>query len=493
MTMYLEHFGLKAPPFQFTASPTALFMSRTHREALSALEWGLLHEPSGLTLLIGDSGTGKTTLVCALLARQYRQVRAAYIGNPKLSFSELMGSILSQLGVRGGRGGKAAMLNAFSRFAMELPLSERIAILIDEAQTLSDDALEEFRLLSNLERHWRKAAQIILAGQYELARRLSDPAMRHLNDRIGARAVLLSLTPLECREYIEHRLRLCGSSVDRIFAGRALDCIVRYSGGVPRRINALCHNSLLMAYARASKRVSFAMAKEAAGEYYSLLEGKLAQGKRPNWLLARLAQSARWLRPVLGLTALGVAGFVCGQLLMDHDPLGELRSLKAAASADALPVVKIESKLPPPPQPEERLRTEPDKAPALISPSSKAPEAASGAIAKAEVSTVDVSPELSAAADVASAAVNSAPGAGSKPLASSETASKRPFVVVAPGDTLGAIAVRHLGSFWGVRSLLRLNPHITDAARVYPGEIVYLPPSSVGSSSAENAGDTDVE
>ncbi len=237
------------------------------------------------------------------------------------------------------------------------------------------------------------------------------------------------------------------------------------------------------------------MAKEAAGEYSSLLEGKLTQGKRPNWLFARLVQSARWLRPVLGLTALGVAGFMCGQLLMDHDPLGQLRALKAAASAGtaALPVVKIESKLPPPPQPEDRLRTEPDKAPLLISPSSKAPEAASGAVAKAEVSTVDVSPELSAAADVASVAVNSAPGAGSKPAAAGETASKRPFVVVAPGDTLGAIAVRHLGSFWGVRSLLRLNPHITDAARVYPGEIVYLPPSSVGSSSAENAGDTDVE
>ena len=112
--MYLEHFGLSAPPFQFTASPMALFMSRTHREALAALEWGLLHEPSGLTLLIGDTGTGKTTLVCALLARQYREVRAAYLGNPQTQLQELMGSILSQLGVRGGRSSKAAMINAFS-------------------------------------------------------------------------------------------------------------------------------------------------------------------------------------------------------------------------------------------------------------------------------------------------------------------------------------------------------------------------------------------
>src|SRR5262249_7003889 len=147
--LYLKHFGFSAPPFEFTASPMALFISPTHCEALAALGWGLLHGTSGLTLLIGDSGTGKTNLGCALLARQYRDVRAAYLGNPKLSFVELLGSILSQLGVRGGRANKAAMINAFAQFAADLPLNERIAILIDEAQTLSDDALEDFRLLSN--------------------------------------------------------------------------------------------------------------------------------------------------------------------------------------------------------------------------------------------------------------------------------------------------------------------------------------------------------
>lgn len=101
--MCLEHFGLSAPPFQFTASPTALFMSRTHRECLAALEWGVLHEPSGMTLLAGETGVGKTTLICALLAREYREVRAAYLGNPRLDFVELLASILNQLGIRGGR------------------------------------------------------------------------------------------------------------------------------------------------------------------------------------------------------------------------------------------------------------------------------------------------------------------------------------------------------------------------------------------------------
>jgi general secretion pathway protein A len=485
--MYLEHFGLKAPPFQFTASPVALFMSRTHREALSALEWGLLHEPSGLTLLIGESGTGKTTLVCALLGRQYREVRAAYIGNPKLSFVELLGSILSQLGIRGGRGGKSAMLNAFTRFAMELPLNERISILIDEAQTLSEDALEEFRLMSNLERHGRKAAQIILAGQFELARRLNEPGMRQLTDRIGARAVLLSLSALECREYIEHRLRLCGSTTDRIFARGAVECIARNSEGVPRRINALCHNALLLAYARGARRVTAAMAREAAAEYAGLLDGPLAQNKRQNRLLEFLLHSVRWVRPVLGLTVLAIAGFMAGQLLMEHDPMGHLRALKSSAAAEIAPVARMEidSKLP------AALRPTAD----AVSPKSRNTDppadnedASSYGRSGPGVGSTIVNTDVSAASDLVSAALKE--GGAIPAAASAVPAVRRPFVVVAPGDTLGGIAIRHLGSFDGVHSLLQLNPHITNPARVYPGEIVYLPSSSVASG---NANDTDVE
>jgi type II secretory pathway predicted ATPase ExeA len=500
--MYLEHFGLKAPPFQFTASPVALFMSRTHREALSALEWGLLHEPSGLTLLIGESGTGKTTLVCALLARQYRHVRAAYIGNPKMAFTELMGSILSQLGVRGGRATKSAMLSAFTAYAMELPLNERIAILIDEAQTLSDDALEEFRLLSNLERHGRKATQIILAGQYELARRLSDPAMRQFSDRIGARAVLLSLSALECREYVEHRLRLCGSSSERIFGRRALDCIVRHSEGVPRRINALCHNALLMAYARGSRRITPAIANEAAAEYAgAFLERPLSPGKRQNWLPARLAHSVRWLRPMLGLTVLGMAGFITGQMLMEHNPIAQLRHWKASASAGTgvLPTVEIDSRISAAPRPAAAVKQETQKAdPPAVADGRSAAAAQPGSESVVKVEATAAGAVVSTSLKTASANAESMPAsvagapASTGPSLSAASASRRPFVVVAPGDTLGGIAIRHLGSFFGFRNLMRLNPHITDAARVYPGEIVYLPPSSVTSSSG-NADDTDVE
>ncbi len=490
--MYLEHFGLSAPPFQFTASPMALFMSRTHREALAALEWGLLHEPSGLTLLVGESGTGKTTLVCALLARQYRDVRAAYLGNPKLSFMELLGSILSQLGVRGGRSSKSAMINAFTQFALELPLNERIAIMIDEAQTLSDDALEEFRLLSNLERHGRKAAQIVLAGQFELARRLGDPAMRHLNERIGARAVLLPLSALECRNYIEHRLRLSGASSDRIFAGRALDYIVRQSAGIPRRVNALCHNALLLGYSRASKRVTLAMAKDAAADYAAMDQAR-TPAKRSGWLFARMLQAARTVRPVLGLGLLGVAGFVSGQMLLGHNPAHHLRAWagRAAASPAIAPIpgTKLDSKA--------QATAASANSAAASKPAIKEspPPMEESRAPKAPGESGFLEAGLSAPAAAASEPVKplaSASAPSPAPLGAEASSSKRPFVVVGRGDTLSAIAQRHLGSVYSWSNLMRLNPHITNAARVYPGEVVYLP-SSPGASSTETTDDTDVE
>lgn len=474
--MYLEHFGLSAPPFQFTASPMALFMSRTHSEALAALEWGLLHEPSGLTLLIGDTGTGKTTLVCALLARQYREVHAAYLGNPKLSFTELMGSILSQLGVRGGRSSKAAMINAFSNYAADLPLNERVAILIDEAQVMSDDTLEEFRLLSNLERHDCKAAQIILAGQFELARRLGDPAMRHLNERIGARAMLLTLSALECREYIEHRLRLCGASSKKIFAPRALEHIVRASSGVPRRVNALCHNSLLLAYSRGAKRVELATAKEAANDYAGLAEARKQDG-REGWLLTRLFHPSRSLRPALALALLGAAGFVSGQMLTKHNPVRRLRSWTSRPAGSSftaplpytapVPAARVQVGSPLGAKaPRELLLTTLDEPPSgRTDPGSEssfegghsAPQAHSSGAVKVSLPAAAPaahSQHVKFGAPVAAEPAtpkSEPPAKSSSAAASSATGS---FVVVARGDTLGNIARRHLGSVYRVSRLL---------------------------------------
>ncbi len=452
--MYLEHFGLSAPPFQFTASPTTLFMSRTHRECLAALEWGLLHEPSGLTLLAGETGVGKTTLLCALLARQYREVRAAYLGNPRLDFVELMASVLNHLGVRGGRASKAAMLNAFAGFASDLPANERIAVVIDEAQALSDDTMEDFRLLSNLERHGRKAAQIILAGQLELARRLAAPGMRHLNERIGARAILVPLNRLESLEYIQHRLSLCGGSTDRIFARRVLDYIVRHSGGVPRRINALCHNCLLLAYSDGANRVSMSMARNAVADFDGV--GDIAARREPSgWL----PHGVRSITPLLGMGLLGAAGFVSGHVLLNRHP----RSHQ--------PSMVLRTGLTPGPR---------DAAAAAIDP-----EMVASASTPAHAEPEPPHPKLPVSPP------------GMKVISAEAAAPARPVqmpkrsVIVVQGDTLGGIAIRYLGSSKGVSTLMRLNPNITDASVLYPGEVVYLPPQPSAATTTADA--TDVE
>lgn len=462
--MYLEHFGLSAPPFQFTASPTALYMSVTHRDCLAALEWGLLHEPSGLTLLIGDTGVGKTTLVCALLARQYSEVRAAYLGNPRLSFEELLSSILGQFGIRGGRANKAAMINALTHFAADLPANERIAILIDEAQALSDDALEDFRLLSNLDRApGRKATQMVLAGQFELARRLAAPPMRQLNERIGARAVLVALTELESREYVEHRLRLCGGSSERLFARRALDHIVRHSAGVPRRINAFCHNALLLAYSSGAKQVRRPMARAAVADYDAL--GTVANQSRgaSGWV----HQATRSLGPVLGLGLLGVAGFVTGHAVLQHHPVCHLRSMVARTASGTAAT---------PPAPAAALDPE------IIVGSTSIEH---DAVPPSE----DESPAAAPGAGGTPRPAIEAPESAMKtfaPVATSSESNPR-FVIVTRGDTLGNIALRYTGSA-RVDSLLRLNRKIANAGTLYPGEKIYLPPQPQPENNA-----TDVE
>ena len=145
--MYYQHFGLNGPPFQFTPSPAMVYMSQTHREGMAALEWGLMHESSGFSVLAGESGTGKTTLIASLLSRQYQRLHLAYVTNPRLDFPDVLRVILTQLGIEAAGLSKGEMLDALGRFLGALRPAERVAIIFDEAQGLSDDALEEFRLL----------------------------------------------------------------------------------------------------------------------------------------------------------------------------------------------------------------------------------------------------------------------------------------------------------------------------------------------------------
>ena len=202
---YNRQFGLSNPPFEMVSKPNSLFMSKAHREGLAVLEWGLFYEPGHFTLLIGEAGTGKTTLINVLLNRHFQLVanadghaiyssrtsdlvRIAYLTNSKIGFEEMLWVILEQLGYpSGSTTTKPELLRKFERLFRQLRPKERIVIIIDEAQALSDQALEEIRLFSNDGEYGKGHLEILLVGQPELLTRLMKPSLRQFHQRIGAR------------------------------------------------------------------------------------------------------------------------------------------------------------------------------------------------------------------------------------------------------------------------------------------------------------------
>jgi general secretion pathway protein A len=264
--MYAQHFGLSANPFPLTPDPADLYLGKQHREAFAALKYGLI-ERRGFVTLVGEVGTGKTSLVYRLLRDLGPDVRTAYLANPLQSFEDILASLLQDLGVRTAARTKRGILGALNKhLRARADAGGTTALVIDEAQDLSDQALEEIRLLSNFETYTQKLVQIVLVGQPELRERLAEPHLRQLRERIAVHAVIGPLSRAEMRQYIEHCLQRAGGSSDRLFTRAALRLIVRRCAGIPRRANILCHNALLFAYGRRLPRVSARVAREEIGE-----------------------------------------------------------------------------------------------------------------------------------------------------------------------------------------------------------------------------------
>ena len=263
--MYCKFFGFSEKPFGVTPQPRFLYPSSAHREALASLLYGI-RERRGFITLVGEVGTGKTTVLRATLDQLDEKTKVALIVNPDLRFIDMLAMILNELGLSKPqeKNSKVQALHRLNQFAIrQLAENGNVVLMVDEAQHLSSNALENLRLLSNLESRERKLIQIVLAGQPELDLKLSRHDMRQLVQRISLRRYIMPLTRKETCEYIKHRLQVAGYGRRRFFSDRALTLIWKFSRGVPRKINILCDNALLVAYGRNKKNIKAAVMKEA--------------------------------------------------------------------------------------------------------------------------------------------------------------------------------------------------------------------------------------
>ena len=267
--MYEQFYGLADRPFDLTPNPKYLFLTPSHREALSSLEYGISAR-TGVTVLIGEAGTGKTTLIRATLeARDPDKTKAIYLNNPTLSRSEFLEFLAREFGL------PSELASSKTRLLKELEVAlvdlhhEGItpALIIDEAQSLPHELLEEIRLLANIETMQDKLLPIVLAGQPELAERLNHPSLRQLKQRVGLRCQLRQLELGETGAYITARVSVAGGQASTVFTREAVIVIHERSQGIPRLVSVICHNALISGFALNQRPITASVVREVCEDF----------------------------------------------------------------------------------------------------------------------------------------------------------------------------------------------------------------------------------
>ncbi len=326
--MYIDYFKLSEPPFSLTPDPRYLYMSERHREGLAHLVYGV-QQPGGFVQLTGDIGSGKTTLCRCLIKQLPSETEVALVLNPRLTAIELLATVCDELRIPYPAETESikVLIDALNRHLLEAHAQgRRTVLIIDEAQNLNEDVLEQIRLLTNLETSQEKLFQIILIGQPELLSILRGRKLRQLAQRITARYHLLALSRDETSSYIQHRLLVAGRR-DPLFTNRAMNCVYRLSGGMPRIINNICDRALLGAYARDKRKITCSIVRKASRE---------TQGRVPPHRRIRLAWA--FGIAVLALLVIGGAIFVSPGLRSMFSENGS-----SAASSAQPPPAEIES------------------------------------------------------------------------------------------------------------------------------------------------------
>jgi type II secretory pathway predicted ATPase ExeA len=266
--MYKKFFGLRENPFNVNPDPRYLYLTSHAQEALACLTYGIQNR-KGFVLLSGEVGTGKTTLLNRLLDWLHREhIPTAFVFNPRLNVTQFLDFMLTDFGLQADAKMKSQTLWKFNQWLLERHKAGETAVLVvDEAQNLSPQVLEEIRLLTNLETSTEKLLQIVLAGQPELETKLAQPQLRQLRQRITLRAKTHPLTRQEASAYVAERLRIAGCDGHTIFQPEALDAVYRYSRGIPRVVNLLCEHALISAFVDQQPLVTASVVDDVAREF----------------------------------------------------------------------------------------------------------------------------------------------------------------------------------------------------------------------------------
>jgi type II secretory pathway predicted ATPase ExeA len=301
MSGYIQYYGLSVNPFDISPDPKFFFPSESHKEALASLLY-VVKERKGFMLVVGENGTGKTVLINHLIRSLDENVNVVCFPQGNFSFEQMLKEILIKLELPLERIIKGTMLHQLNEYLVQnLARGKNLVLIIDEAQNIYKDVMEELRLISNLETSTSKLLQIIFVGQPKTETKLNTRGMRQLKQRIGTISRITRLSPAESMEYIDHRLLHAGCHSDAVFSPEALVLICKCAGGVPRKINVLCHNVLFKGFERSEKPISAATVREIRNEE-NLLTGKQTGNaatwdeQKPRFIFAR---GNTWLKRAL--------------------------------------------------------------------------------------------------------------------------------------------------------------------------------------------------
>ncbi len=294
--MYNAYFGLDSDPFRVNPDPRFLYLSESHREALATLVYAV-RERKGFISLTGEVGTGKTTILNVMLRKLEPTTQTAYLFNTALSVEDFFSYLFDELEIPAPEPfRKSAALHELNTYLIQrLRENKQTVLIIDEAQNLSTELLEEIRMLSNLETPTSKLLQIMLVGQPELAEKLARPELRQLRQRIELWHNIEPLDARETREYVHERLMIAGHPTGDLFTGQALRAVHRFSGGIPRIVNVICDNALLTAFSEQSAKIS-APAVEGAAKDLGLSDMTTGPGAVASVAPRGQSRQRSWLR-----------------------------------------------------------------------------------------------------------------------------------------------------------------------------------------------------